>query len=222
MSWYRRFKNRKNCPPYNINGKDIEDLVQEYFDEDELTYSRRWVDYKFDNTVLRVMRRTPYEFALDEIHTLFATLTPLPGYYIELDYIRQELNWLQELTRNDDMIYTLDWFLHSNRPIYFFMKYYHIYMKYFLSNWGDGKLMSCFPCDPEFGDYYYNNLDVTKVVVGSEKRGKIWSKVGGMSKHRIFGHQFAYTKNHTLYPITHPRFKCRTKENGRYEVQQSS
>ena len=95
-------------------------------------------------------------------------------------------------------------------------------MKHFLSNWEDGKLMSCFPCDPEFGDYYYNDLDVTKVVVGSEKRGKIWSKVGGMSKHRIFGHQFAHTKNHTLDPITHPRFKCRTKENGRYEVQQSS
>ena len=120
MSWYRRFKNRKHCPPYDINGKDIENLVQEYFNENELTYSRRWIDYKFDNTVLRVMRRTPYEFALDEIHTLFATLTPLPGYYIELDYIRQELNWLKELTVNDDMIYTLDWFLHSTRPIYFF------------------------------------------------------------------------------------------------------
>ena len=120
MSWYRRFKNRKNRPAYDINGKDIEDLVQEYFDENELNYSRRWVDYRFDKAVLRVMRRTPYEFALDEIHTLFATLTPLPEYYIELDYIRQELNWFRELIDNDqELIYTLDWLLDpTTRPIY--------------------------------------------------------------------------------------------------------
>ena len=87
MSWYRRFKNRKYREYYEITGKQIEDLVQEYFDENELNYSRRWMDYRFDNTVFRVMRRTSYEFALDEIHTLFATLSPLPEYHIDLNYI---------------------------------------------------------------------------------------------------------------------------------------
>lgn len=217
MSWYRRFKNRKHRPYYEISGKELENIVEEYFPSDELNFTCRWVDYRFDNTILRVMRRTPYEFAIDELHTLFRTLTPLPEYYIELDYVRQELLWLRELTVNYDMIYTLDWFLNSTRPIYFFMKYYHIYMKHFLCNWENDKLISCFPCDPEFGNCYYNNKDVVKVVAGSEKRGKIWSKVGGLSKHRIFGHQFAYTKNNRLNPITHPRFRCRTKENGRYE-----
>ena len=81
MSWYRRFKNRKHCPPYDINGNDIEDLVQEYFDENELNYSIRWVDYRFDNTVLRVMRRTPYEFALDEIHKFSRWKNFLKGTY---------------------------------------------------------------------------------------------------------------------------------------------
>jgi len=207
MSWYRQFKNRNHCPYYEISGEELENIVGEYFKVDELSYTRRWIDYKFDTTVLRIMRRTPYEFAIDELHTLFQTLTPLPQYYIDLSYIRQELLWLKELTINDTIIYTLDWFLNSTRPIYFFMKYYHIYIKYFLENWEDNKLVSCFPCDPEFGNYYYNNKDISKVVIGSEKRSKIWCKFIGMSKHRILGHQFAYTKNKKLQPITHPRFK---------------
>jgi hypothetical protein len=220
MSWYRRFKNRKNRPYYEIDGSQIENLVEEYFEQDELNYSRRWIDYRFDNTVLRVMRRTPYEFALDEIHTLFATLSPLPKYYIELDYIRQELNWFRELIKNESMIYTLDWFLYSTRPVYFFMKYYHIYMKYVQSSnlFREGEIISCFPCDPEFGNIYYNDENVTKVVAGSEKRGKIWTSVGGMSKHRIFGHQWAKVKNHKFEPMEHPKFKSRIKTNGRYDI----
>lgn len=227
MSWYRRFKNRKNRPAYDINGKDIENLVQEYFDENELNYSRRWVDYRFDKAVLRVMRRTPYEFALDEIHTLFATLTPLPEYYIELDYIRQELNWFRELIDNDqELIYTLDWLLDpTTRPIYFFMKYRSVYLKHVQTSslFKSGSLVSLFPCDPEFGNIYYNNEDVTKVVAGSEKRGKIWES-GGFSKHRIFGHQWARCtcepgQGNGFKPLDHPRFKSRTRKEGtRYEV----
>jgi len=227
MSWYRRFKNRKNCPSYDINGKDIENLVQEYFDENELTYSRRWVDYRFDKAVLRVMRRTPYEFALDEIHTLFGTLTKLDGYYIELDYIRQELNWFRELITNDhELVYTLDWLLDpTTRPIYFFMKYRSVYLNYVQTSslFKPGSLASLFPCDPNFGDVYYNNQDVTKVVAGSEKRGRIWES-GGFSKHRIFGHQWARCtgeagQGNGFEPINHPRFKQRTRSNGsRYEV----
>ena len=227
MSWYRRFKNRKNRPAYDINGKDIEDLVQEYFDENELNYSRRWVDYRFDKAVLRVMRRTPYEFALDEIHTLFATLTPLPGYYIELDYIRQELNWFRELINNDqELIYTLDWLLDpTTRPIYFFMKYRSVYLNHVQTSslFKPGSIVSLFPCDPEFGNVYYNSEDVTKVVAGSEKRGKIWES-GGFSKHRIFGHQWAKCtgepgQGNGFEPLNHPRFKSRTRPEGnRYEV----
>ena len=227
MSWYRRFKNRKYRPGYDINGKQIEDLVQEYFDENELTYSRRWVDYRFDKAVLRVMRRTPYEFALDEIHTLFATLTPLPEYYIELDYIRQELNWFRELIDNDqELIYTLDWLLDpTTRPIYFFMKYRSVYLNHIQTSnlFKPGLLVSLFPCDPDFGNVYYNNEDVTKVVAGSEKRGKIWES-GGFSKHRIFGHQWARSKGELgqgngFEPLDHPRFKSRTRKEGtRYEI----
>jgi hypothetical protein len=227
MSWYRRFKNRKNCPPYDINGKDIEDLVQEYFDENELTYSRRWVDYRFDKAVLRVMRRTPYEFALDEIHTLFGTLTKLPEYYIELDYIRQELNWFRELINDDQkLIYTLDWLLDpTTRPIYFFLKYRSVYLKHVQTSslFKPGSIVSLFPCDPDFGNVYYNNEDVTKVVAGSEKRGKIWES-GGFSKHRIFGHQWATCTGESgqgngFEPLHHPRFRSRTRTEGkRYEV----
>jgi hypothetical protein len=221
MSWYRRFKNRKYREYYEITGKQIEDMVQEYFDENELNYSRRWMDYKFDNTVFRVMRRTSYEFALDEIHTLFSTLSPLPEYHIDLDYIRQELKWFREFVLDSDLIYTMDWLLHpTTRPTYFFMKYYHIFMKHVQTSnlFREGEIVSCFPCDPEFGDVYYNDEDITKVVVGSEKRGKIWASVGGMSRHRIFGHQWARVVNHQFEPMIHPRFKCRTKENGRYDT----
>jgi hypothetical protein len=227
MSWYRRFKNRKYCPPYDINGKDIEDLVQEYFDENELNYSRRWIDYRFDKAVLRVMRRTPYEFALDEIHTLFATLTPLPSYYIELDYIRQELKWFRDLIDDDnELVYTLDWLLDpTTRPIYFFLKYRSAYLNYIQTSnlFRKRSLVSLFPCDPDFGNVYYNNDDVTKVVAGSEKRGNIWQS-GGFSKHRVFGHQWARSTSLPGHgagfePINHPRFKTRIRTKGkRYEI----
>jgi len=233
MSWYRRFKNRRSRPAYEINGKDIENLVQEYFPENELRYSRRIIDYKVDSLIIRVIRRTPYEFALDEIHTLFATLSPLPEYYIELDYIRQELNWFRTMIRNDDeLIYTLDWLFNpGSRPIYYFLKYRNILLNHGLSSglFAPGRLFSMFPCDPEFGNVYYNNEDITKVVAGSEKRGKLWES-GGFSKHRIFGHQWARCKkvsargnargeNQGFYPVIHPRFKRRVRmDKKRYET----
>jgi hypothetical protein len=220
MSWYRRFKNRKIGPGYEINGKDIENLIQEYFKENELNYSRRWVDYRFDNTVLRVMRRTPYEFALDETHTLFATLTSLPNYYIELDYIRQEVNWLHDLVKDSDIINTLDWFLESPRSVYFFIKYYHLFVKEVLSSniFREGNIISGFPCDPKFGEFYYQDLDISKVIIGSEKRAKMWTNKFGMSKHRIFGHQWAVVKDHKFEPLIHPRFRSRVKTKGKYDI----
>jgi hypothetical protein len=219
MSWYRRFKNRKNRPYYEITGSTIEKLIQEYFPENELYYSCRWRDYTFNNTTMRVLRRTPYEFALDETHQLFSSLLTKPDYYIELDYIRQELSWLRELLNDNQIIYTKEWFLESQRPVYFFMKYYNLYMKYFLENWKDGEIFSCFPIDPKFNEIYHTSEDPSKVVAGCEKRSKMWTKISGYSKHRIFGHQFAKIMNHKLEPLIHPRFKTRKVVDGkRYDT----
>ena len=221
MTWYRRFKNRKHCPPYEINGKDIENLVQEYFPENELDYSCKKRQYVFNTTRMVVIRRTPYEFALDETHLLFETLTPVSGYYIELDYIRQELSWLRELLKDNQIIYSKEWFVDSGSrsAVYYFIKYNKLYQEYFLKNWKDGTIFSCFPIDPIFPDTYFTSPDPSKSIIGTEKRSKMWKTLGGYSKHRIFGHQFARLKNQKLEPMIHPRFKTRKIIEGKkYDI----
>ena len=221
MSWYRRFKNRKHCPSYEIDGKTIENLVLEYFPENELKYSCKKRNYVFDNTRMSVLRRSAFEFALDEIHSLFETISPVAGYYIELDYVRQELSWFRELMKDSDIIYTKEWFVTAGvkRPIYYFMKYQELYFKYFLSNWKDGDIFSVFPIDPVFPDTYFTSIDASKEVAGTEKRAKMFKNRGGYSKHRIFGHQFATLKNHKLEPMVHPRFKSRKGVEGKkYDI----
>lgn len=207
MSWYRRFKNRKNNVPYEIDGAKIENLISEYLPEEELTYSCRWREYSLGNTTLTILRRTPYEFALEEIHTLYSIVTSNPGYYVEIDYIRQELSWLRDLVGKDKIIYTHEWILDQERSIYFFKKYTSFYKKYFFQNWKDGTIFSGFPLDPNFVDVYYNSENTSEVVAGTEKRSKLWSKYFGFSKHRIFGHQFAKVINSKLEPLNHPMFK---------------
>jgi hypothetical protein len=219
MTWIRRFKNRKNRPYYEIDGVQIENLVQEYFPENELNYSRRWIDYNFEITALRVLRRTPYEFALDEIHFLFMTLTSFPEYYIDLDYLRQEMNWLRIFLNDNQIIYTLDWFLESDRPTYYFLKYLKAFKNnFFINNFWEGKIFSGFPCDPKFGEFYFSDQDNSKVVSGSEKRSYMWNKFVGFGNHRIFGHQWAKVKNGKLEPIIHPRFKSNLKRTGKYDI----
>lgn len=214
MSWYRRFKNRKNRPSYEIDGSEIDKIIAEYLPEKELTYSCRWRDYTFENTTFSILRRTPYEFALKEIHELYAIISHYPGYYVELDYIRQELSWLCDLIGETEIIYTAEWSLKEERSVYFFKKYTSKFKQYFFENWKDGEIFSGFPLDPTF-DYVYfdpkDDLKVSKAVAGSEKRAKIWSKYFGMSKHRIFGHQFAKVINHRLTPLCHPKFNSNRK-----------
>lgn len=222
MSWIRRFKNRKNKPYYEISGETLENIAQEYFPENEISVSKRWMDYHIDITHLRVLRRTPYEFAIDEIHTLFQTLTEFNDYYIDLNYIRQELNWLRELLEGEEMVYTLDWFLETeDRPEYHFLKYIKCYKKTFYSNpFWEGKVISGFPCDPSFSDaYFYCNGNVESVVIGSEARSRMWERFCGFSHHRIFGHQFGRVQNGKLQPLNHPRFKSReVKDKQKYDI----
>ena len=212
MTWYRRFKNRKNKPPYEISGAEIDKIISEYLPEKELVYSCRWRDYTLENTTFSILRRTPYEFALKEIHDLYAIISSHPDYYVELDYIRQELSWFRYLIGDNEIIYTAEWMLNEERSIYFFKKYTTFYKKYFFENWKDGDVFSGFPLDPTFDDVYFDREDISNVVMGSEKRAKIWSRYFGMSKHRIFGHQFARVINHQLSPLCHPKFNPDQKE----------
>ena len=99
------------------------------------------------------------------------------------------------------------------------MKYYDLYMKYFLENWKDGEIFSCFPIDPKFHEIYHTSEDSSKVISGCEKRSKMWTKISGSSKHRIFGHQCAKIMNHKLEPLIHPRFKTRKIVEGKkYDI----
>jgi hypothetical protein len=211
MSWYRKFKNQKNKTPYEISGAKIEEIISEYLPEEELHYSCRWRDYSLENTTFSILRRTPYEFALEEIHMLYSIVSTTPGYHVEIDYIRKELSWFRDLIGKNKLIYTAEWILDEERSIYFFKKYTTFYKKYFFENWSDGAIFSGFPLDPNFDEVYYTSEDVSNVVSGSEKRSKIWARYFGMSKHRIFGHQFAKLINHKLEPLEHPCFRKQLK-----------